>query len=54
MKKVWFTAPMEKAWFYERWFFDVVIVMVKDKKDAIWKIQCQSNLVLCITRSGQG
>ena len=25
-------APMQKAWFYERLFFKVVIVMVKDKK----------------------
>ena len=23
---------MEKAWFYEKLFFEVVIVMVKDKK----------------------
>ena len=28
----WFIAPMEKAWFYKRLFFDVVIVMVKEKK----------------------
>ena len=28
----WFIAPMEKAWFYERLFFEVVIVMMKDKK----------------------
>ena len=27
-----FTVPMEKAWFYEILFFQVVIVMVKDKK----------------------
>ena len=26
----WFIAPMEKAWFYERLFFEVVIVMIKD------------------------
>ena len=25
----WFIAPMEKAWFYERFFIEVV--MVKDK-----------------------
>ena len=28
----WFVVSMEKAWFYERLFFKVVIVMVKDKK----------------------
>ena len=28
---------MEKAWFYEILFFHVVIVMVKDKKDALEK-----------------
>ena len=28
----WFIAPMEKAWFYDRLFFKVVIVMVKYKK----------------------
>ena len=27
-----FIAPIEKAWFYEKLFFEVVIVMVKDKK----------------------
>ena len=31
----WFIAPMEKAWFYKRLFFEVVIVMVKDKKYSI-------------------
>ena len=31
----WFIAPMEKAWFYKRLFFDVVIVMVKEKKNSI-------------------
>ena len=25
-------APMERVWFYERLSFEVVIVMVKDKK----------------------
>ena len=25
-------SPMDKAWFYERFFFEVVIVMVKDKR----------------------
>ena len=30
--KLMFIAPMEKAWFYEKLFFEVVIVMVKDKK----------------------
>ena len=28
----WFIASVEKAWFYERLLFEVVIVMVKDKK----------------------
>ena len=27
----WFIAPMEKAWFYKRLFFEVVIVMARDK-----------------------
>ena len=40
---------MEKAWFYEILFFQVVIVMVKDKKRCTIKVQCQSKLVLCIT-----
>ena len=31
----WFIAPMEKACFYKRLFFKVVIVMVKDKKYTI-------------------
>ena len=44
---------MEKAWFYERLFFEMAIVMVKDKKDTVEKIQYQSRLVLCITGSGQ-
>ena len=40
---------MEKAWFYEILFFQVVIVMVKDKKRCNITEQCQSKLVLCIT-----
>ena len=28
----WFIPPMEKTWFYERLFFEVVIAMVKAKK----------------------
>ena len=28
----WFIAPMDKARFYKRLFFEVVIVMVKEKK----------------------
>ena len=29
----WFIVSMEKAWFYERLFFEVVIIiMLKDKK----------------------
>ena len=27
----WSIAPMEKAWLCERLFFEVVIIMVKDK-----------------------
>ena len=43
-------ASMEKTWFYGILFFQVVIVIVKDKKkDALWKVKCQSKLVLCIT-----
>ena len=28
----WFIAHMEKEWFYQRLFFEVVIVMIKIKK----------------------
>ena len=48
MEKAWFITPqeyspngkaimtpMEKTWFYEKLFFEVVIVMVKDKKYCI-------------------
>ena len=31
----WFIAPMEKEWFCERLFFEVIITMVKDKKKYI-------------------
>ena len=31
----WFIAPMEKAWFYKRLFFELVIVMARDKKYSI-------------------
>ena len=36
----WFIAPIEKAWFYERLFIEVVMVkdknaMVKDKKNTV-------------------
>ena len=27
----WFIAPMEKAWFYEKFFFKVVVVVVMVK-----------------------
>ena len=30
-----FIAPMEKAWFHERLYFEGVIVMVKDKKNTV-------------------
>ena len=32
MENTWFIAPVEKTWFCEKLFFEVVIVMVKDKK----------------------
>ena len=48
-----FISPMEKTRLYERLSFEVVMIMVKDKKDAVKKIQCQSKLVLCIMGSGQ-
>ena len=35
-----------KARFYERLFFEVITIMVKDKKH---NIKCQSKLVLCIS-----
>ena len=37
----WSIAPMEKAWFYKRLFFEMVMVTVKDIKTSK-KIQCQS------------
>ena len=40
-----FIAPMEKGWFYERFIFEVVMVMVEDKKIQ-YKRQCQHKLVL--------
>ena len=40
---------MEKAWFYEILFFQVAIVMVKDKKRCTIKDTMQSKLVLFIT-----
>ena len=43
---LWF---IKKAWFYERLFLVVVMVMVKDKKRYSIKNTCQSKLVLCIT-----
>ena len=33
-------SPMEEAWFYIRLFFEVVMVMVKDKRKYNKKIQC--------------
>ena len=30
-----FIAPLEKAWFHERLYFEGVIVMVKDKKSTV-------------------
>ena len=32
---LWFVAPMEKSCFYERLFFEEVMVMVKDYKNTI-------------------
>ena len=51
----WFIAPMEKAWFYERLFFKVVVFMVKYKKIQYKRCnfnQFQSKPVLCITPVG--
>ena len=31
----WFVTHMEKAWFYQRSFFEVVIVMVKIQKKCV-------------------
>ena len=46
---------MEKAWFYERLFFEVVVFMVKYKKMQYKRCnfnQFQSKPVLCITPVG--
>ena len=43
---------MEKAWFYEILFFEVVTVIVKDEKCIIKDIKYQSKLAM-ITESGQ-
>ena len=32
-----FIAPMEKAWFHERSYFERVIVMIKDRKKILYK-----------------
>ena len=51
----WFIAPMAKAWFYERLFFEVVVFMVKHKKIQYKRCnfnQFQSKPVLCITPVG--
>ena len=37
----WFIAPMEKVWFYERFFFEVVMVKVRDKRKYNKKMQCK-------------
>ena len=42
----WFIDPMEKAWFYERFFIEVIMVkdknvIVKDKINKVSKIKCQ-------------
>ena len=28
----WFITPIEKAWFYKRFFFEAVMFMVKNKR----------------------
>ena len=38
---LWLIASMEKAWFYKRFFFKVVMVMVKDKRKYNKKMQIQ-------------
>ena len=47
------TVQMEKAWLYERLFFEVVIVMIKSKKKYSMKDTMSIKLVLRITSSGQ-
>ena len=42
----WFIAPMEKAWFYERFIIEVIMikeknVIVKDIINTVSKIKCQ-------------
>ena len=35
----WFIAPMEKAWFYERFFIEVVMIKYKNAMAKVKKIQ---------------
>ena len=37
----WFIVPLGKEWFYERFFFKIVTVMVRDKRKYNRKMQCQ-------------
>ena len=34
----WFIAPMEKAWFYERFFIEVVMIKYKNAMAKVKKI----------------
>ena len=40
---------MKEAWFYEILFFQVIIIMVKDKKRCSFKGTMATKIVLCIT-----
>ena len=44
----WFISPTEKAWLYETLFFQVVMLTVKEKKDALKGYNVDQN-ALCIT-----
>ena len=35
----WIIHPVKRTRFYERLFLEVVILMVKDRKNAVWKIR---------------
>ena len=43
-------VPTKKAWICEILFYQVAIVLVKDKNRCTMKDKCQSKLVLCSTR----
>ena len=49
----WFIAPMEKAWFYERLFFKVVIVLVKELKIQYKRYNVYKNEFYALYESGK-